>query len=121
MQRWVLAAFAVFGAFIACSFGGAVVASLVGLWDLPVAGFFAAFAVVAVTYLAAPARGRELAGVVFLAGCAAAWWLLEPSFYPESYASRAYQPTHLPFLASLAGGAVALAVCVFPFRGSLRG
>jgi hypothetical protein len=47
--------------------------------------------------------------IVFIAGAFAAWWLLEPSWHPENYREMAYQRTHLPLVATYAGGLVAVA------------
>lgn len=45
---------AIIGAFFICGIGGAFIASFLNVWDIPVAGFLAAFSVVAVAYLSAP-------------------------------------------------------------------
>jgi hypothetical protein len=115
-SSWSIAAFAVFGAFILCGFGGAVIAEALGIWSTPVAGFTSAFAVVAIAHLVAPKYKAKTTLLVFVAGCIIAWWLLWNSYYPESYEEKAYMPTHIPFLTTVAGGAVALIICFFPVR-----
>lgn len=116
MRKWSIAVFAVIGAFFSFGIFGAGVASLLGVWETPVAGFFAAFGVVVVTYISVPSRSRISAATVFLVGCAVAWTVLEPSSYPELYERKAYQPTHLPLVITLLGGVTAFGVCVLPIR-----
>ncbi len=116
MSQWVISAFAISGAFFLCGFGGALIADLTGLWDKPLAGFFAAFGVVSIAYLSAPSKNREFSLLVFIVGCLCAWFLVGSSWYPESYPSKAYQPTHLPFIVTVLGGLVSLAICLFPLR-----
>jgi hypothetical protein len=50
----------------------------------------------------------------------AAWRLIGRSDFPESYGALAYQPTYVPFLATLGGGvaALALALVIHRRRGS---
>jgi hypothetical protein len=115
-----MATFAIFGAFIACGFGGAGVSHLLGLWDLPIAGFFAAFAAVSMTYLSVPSKNSIFAAIAFLLGCILAWVILEPSSYPESYPSKAYQPTHLPLIATVTGSIVALGIFLFPDQWNMK-
>jgi len=108
-SRWGLALLTIFGGFaVAATLGGLVTASA-GFWYLPGAGFGAAFSTVAVAYLAAPSHRFHAATLALILGAVAAWLLLEPSFYPESYGGRgAYQPTHLPIGATYLGGLVGL-------------
>ena len=72
--------------------------------------FRPSLAVVLATYLSAPYRKFQAACVALLAGSITAWIVLEPSWYPDSeqYHPLAYQPTHLPLIATLAGGLVGL-------------
>ena len=53
-----------------------------------------------------------LCGAALVAGALLAWLVLEPSFYPdmERYGALAYQPTHLPVIATYSGGIVGLLV-----------
>ena len=109
-ERWFLAFFAVAGAFFIAGVAGAIASDLAGFWYRPGAGFAAALAVVLATYLSAPYRKFQAACVALLAGSITAWIVLEPSWYPDSeqYHPLAYQPTHLPLIATLAGGLVGL-------------
>ena len=119
IQRWILAPLAVFGAFLIAGIAGAFATGALGFWSLPGAGFCAAPAVVLSAYFAAPKSRRLLcAGCAFVIGAVAAWVLLEPAWYPESYgAPRAYQRTYLPFIATCIGGVVGLvAIGVFRSR-----
>lgn len=109
--RWGLAFLAVLGGFFAAGVLGALATEFAGFWHLPGAGFSAAFAVVVVAYLAAPSHKRLASTVALVLGAAVAWVLLEPSFYPESYGERgAYEPTHLPVIATYAGALLGLLV-----------
>ena len=117
--RWALALLGILVSLVIAGLLGGLTAELVGLWHLLGVGFGAAFAVVVVAYLAAP-NHRICAAVVALAlGAIAAWLLLEPSFYPESYgAARAYEPTHLPIAVTYVGGLLGLLVATLIRRRS---
>lgn len=106
--KWALACLFLFAGFVGAVMVGAFVAELAGIWDLPAAGFSAAIAVVVGAYLAAPSHKILCAAVAFILGTVAAWLLLEPSYYPENYGSLAYEPTHLPIVATYAGGLLGL-------------
>ena len=111
--KWVLALLAVLGGFLLAGISGGILTDLVGFWSLPGAGFSAAFVVVVVAYLAAPGHKLLSSAVALVIGAVAAWIVLEPSFYPESYGERgAYQPTHLPIIVTYFGGVLGLIVAV---------
>jgi hypothetical protein len=114
-MKWILALVAVFGAFLAAGLFGSAVTHLLGYWGLPGAGFCAAGAVVLVTYLVVPRHKWPSAVASLFLGAAVAWYFLEPSWYPESYGDRggAYEPTHLPLLATYTGGILGLLVAAF--------
>jgi hypothetical protein len=114
MQHWTISIFSVAGAFFLCGICGAGTASLFGMWEEPMAGFFAAFGTVSMAYLSAPCRKKQFALIVFLLGALCAWLLIGNSWYPESYPAKAYQPTYLPFVITLFGGLVPLSVILFP-------
>jgi hypothetical protein len=115
--RWTLAMLAVAITFVGAGILGGVVAGIIGLWHLPVAGFSAAFFVVVVAYLAAPKHKVMAAVFTLFAGAVAAWLLLEPSFYPESYGDRgAYEPTHLPVIATYLGALLGLIATALTWR-----
>ena len=103
--KWTLAFLAALGGFTAGGIIGSVASDLAGYWYRPGAGFCAALAVVVVAYLAAPTHKLLSATVVLLLGAIAAWIVLEPSWYPESYA-----PTHAPIIATYVGGALGFLV-----------
>lgn len=106
---WPQALFAVLGVFVVAGLGAAVAANLAGLWEKPVAGCVAAFSVVLSAFLFAPRHKTACALVTFFAGATTAWMLVGQSYFPESYgAPLAYQPTHIPFLVTLAGGCLGL-------------
>lgn len=112
MSQWIIAFFSVAGAFFLCGIGGAFIASSFGFWELPVAGFCAAFSVVSTAYLSVPKFRNESCIIVFVVGTFAAWFILEPSYYPENYQELAYQPSHLPFISTIAGGIFGLIACL---------
>jgi hypothetical protein len=107
-RLWLLPILAVSGAFLVAGMAGAIVMEMLGFWNLPGAGFCAALAVVLTTFYASPQRRYLITCSVFAAGVAAAWFFLEPSWYPESYGAQAYQLTHLPFIVTCSGGLVGL-------------
>ena len=109
-ERWSLAFFAVAGAFFIAGVAGAIVSDVAGFWYRPGAGFAAALAVVVTTYVSAPTRKFQLSCIALAVGAITAWLILEPSWYPDSerYHPLAYQPTHLPFIATFAGGVLGL-------------
>ena len=110
IRRWILAALAVLGAFLAAGIAGSAATGALGFWHLPGAGFSAALAVVLSSYFAPPSRRFVCACCAFAIGAILAWMLLEPSWYPERYGALAYQPTHLPVIATYLGGLVGLAI-----------
>jgi len=117
--KWLLMLLAVLGGFFTAAIVGALITAYAGFWDLPAAGFCAAFAVVVVTYLAAPRHKMPSATLAFCIGAVVAWFFLEPSFYPEypaRYQDVAYQPTHLPLIATCLGGILGLAVVMGLWR-----
>ena len=112
LMHWSLAVLAVLGAFFVAGITGSLATDMLGFWHIPGAGFMAALAVVLTAYVAAPRRKTLFSCGAFVVGAIAAWLLLEPSSYPESqrYGDLAYQPTHLPVVATYIGGVIGLAL-----------
>ena len=112
MKAWSLAFLAVVGAFFVAGLTGSFITDYFGLWHLPGAGFAAALAVVVTTHFASPSHKFRSSCIALLVGAVVAWILIEPYWYPESerYGDLAYQTTHLPFVATLAGGILGLLV-----------
>jgi hypothetical protein len=112
LKHWTLAVLAVLGAFFVAGIAGSFATDILGFWHLPGAGFSAALAVVITTYFAAPDRKLLFSCGAFAVGAIVAWLLLEPSSYPETerYGALAYQPTHLPVIATYIGGIIGLAI-----------
>ena len=110
LKPWFLAFFAVSGAFFIAGLTGSFITDALGFWHMPGAGFAAAFAVVVTTFFASPSRNFQLACLSLVVGGLVAWRVLEPSSYPdmERYRDIAYQPTHLPLIATLSGGLLGL-------------
>lgn len=121
LHRWILPILAVFGSFFIAGIAGSIVSDMLGYWDTPGAGFCAAFAVVLTTYFAAPDRKFVNACLAFALGAVAAWFFLEPSWYPEHYRQRAYEPTHLPLFITYLGGAIGLAIAAILRRREAPG
>ena len=115
LKQWTIALLAVAGAFVIAGVTGSMIADLLGFWHLPGAGFAAALAVVATMYVAAPSYKLQLSCLALVVGGIAAWILLEPSWFPETrrYGALAYQPTHLPLIATCSGGIVGLLLTGF--------
>ncbi len=118
---WLGAVFAIFGVFVFTGLMGSIAASLLRIWDTPIAGGAAAFSVVLAAYLFAPVRKVRTSSIAFVIGAFVAWIFIGHSVYPESYAALAYQPTYLPFACSLIGGIFGLAVVLFLHRRSASG
>ena len=114
IERWLLSLFAVLGAFVFCGLGGAVLADVIEVWQTPVAGFCAAFAVVAVAYLSAPARAKGYALGIAVVGTVIACLILRDQVYPETYGELAYQTSWIPLISTIAGGLAALVIVLFP-------
>ena len=111
--KWLVAVLAVLGGFVIAGITGAFAAELFGFWYLPGGGFSAAATVIIVAYIAAPRHKLPAALIVLMIGAVAAWLTLEPSWLPESYAERgAYQPTHLPIIATYFGALAGLAAVI---------
>ena len=110
MKAWSLAVLAIFGAFFIAGLAGSFITDYFGLWHLPGAGLSAAFAVVVTAYVASPSHKLRSSFVTLLVGAFVAWVFIEPYWYLETanYGHLAYQPTHLPFVATLSGGILGL-------------
>jgi hypothetical protein len=113
-RSWSISAFAVFGAFILCGFGGAIISEALGFWPLPAMGFCAAFAVVALTYLSAPKCKYQAIVFVFIAGSLISWLILRDIYIPNPNEQLVPQQSYLPFISTVTGGAIALAICFAP-------
>lgn len=115
--RWFLLLPIVLGGFLVAGTLGSLATAAVGAWHLPGAGFSAALVVVILAYVAAPAVKLQTAFCMLIVGGGIAWWLLEPSFYPESYRDcGAYLPTHLPLVATYLGGLLGLCAVLVDHR-----
>lgn len=114
MHKWVISLFSIAGAFVICGIGGAAIADLFDIWERPVAGFFAAFGVVTLAYLSAPVRNRSYSTLIFVIGAICAWLITGESWWPEDYVTRAYQPTYMPFIITVTGGLIPLAIILYP-------
>lgn len=107
-SKWFIALLAVAGAFLISGLIGSFVADFLWAWSLLGAGFFAAFSLVCVAYLAAPDHKLIFSVMNFVLGAVVSWLFLEPSWYPESHATMAYHPTHLPLVITYLGGVLGL-------------
>jgi len=96
---------------LACS----LAADELGIWAEPFVGFITSMAVVATAFALAPGPPwikLLLALLALILGTASAWQLLRPpSFTPESWGNRAYQPTYIPIAVTVTGGVVAWLFC----------
>ncbi|TZF83346.1 hypothetical protein [Cognatilysobacter lacus] len=115
--EWTKALLATLGAFIVAGVAAGFVAGALHVWATPIEGFVAAFVVVLAAYALAPSLKVPAASLTLAVGAAAAWKLIGHSDFPESYGELAYQPTQIPFLATIAGGLLAwLIACLLAWR-----
>jgi hypothetical protein len=106
MQKWIITAFATIGAIVSCGLGGAVIASALGYWELPIATFCAAFSGIYLIQIAAPQHGQRCGLALFILADALAWLFLKADYYPDRHAQMSQW--NLPLLSSFAGGLLAL-------------
>ena len=106
---------AIFAVFVSVLFGMSVVTSALQIWFEPVGGFVLAAAWVITAYLTAADYKIITALMAFAAGTALACRLLGYSWWPEGY-DKAYEPTFIPFAATLAGGILAVLASVWNDR-----
>lgn len=119
-KSWFLMVLVTVGTFVIATIVGFLLAAFLGIWPEPAAGFLAAFLVVFMASFAAPSHKPLSAILTFAIGAAAAWYLLEPSFYPESFPDKAYQATHMPWLMTCSGGILGLLVAILTTRKGMK-
>jgi len=107
-EKWIISGFAIIGAFFTSGIGASGLASLVSVWTIPYAGFCAAFSVVYIAGITAPQHPKKYSIFVFSVGALVAWFFLNNYTYPESYTTKAYQPTLIPLMVTLMGGTLGL-------------
>ena len=114
--------FAVLGSFILCFFAASVVVSQFTNWFEPFVGPCCAVTVIVVTFWLSPAGKRTLGLATLLLGVFAAWLWLMPSYYPE-YHPMAYEPTVIPFVATVGAGLLSYLCCsaIWPKEKSHKG
>jgi hypothetical protein len=112
--RWVLLPIGVLAAFAVGALAGERVGVVLQVWTTPPAVFLAACLMILAAYIIAPRYKLQVAAVTLLPVVTVAWHQLEPSVDP-----RTYEPTHLPFLAALAGGLVGLSIAAL-LKGKAR-
>lgn len=110
-KSWLVAGFSAFGAFVAFGLSGALIAVILGIWQEATAGFCAAFAVVAMTYISVPRFQKQAAVFIFILGCIAAWPIIGVTYYPRSYGYKNFEPTHIPYAVTVIGGLASLLFC----------
>ncbi len=111
LEGWTIWFFAIVGSFVLFGVCGLMVALYIGWDDDTVSGFFAAFGVVLMAYLAAPRQPALTSIVLFFVGALIAWGVLRPDLPPLDKTAYLY---------TLGGGAVALLLCLFPTKKGLR-
>jgi hypothetical protein len=81
-----------------------------GNWSEPFVGPVCAAILIFASFGLAPARPRTVGAITLCIGALVAWWLLHKTYFPELH-PRAYQPTLIPFYATLGAGLLTYAVC----------
>jgi hypothetical protein len=110
--RWLLLVPATLLSVPASALVGATLAQVLDLWAEPMIGIVASAVFVALPYKLAPSGGLIVSGVALLVGALLAWWLIDPpSYYPEGYAERSYQPTYLPIIGTYGAGLATWVLC----------
>ncbi len=113
IKKWTISLFSVFGAFFFGALAFSAVPDILGMWHLPAMGFGAAFMTVLISFISAPKFEYIYTTINLIIGAVIAWFLLEPSYYPESYGEDiAYQQTHTPIIATYTGALIAYLVCL---------
>ncbi len=109
IKQWSVSIFSIVGAFFIFGISSGLISGYFGFWEKPISGFFAAFTTVFMAYISAPKYKKIYAILFFVLGAIAAYFALEPSFYPVSH-PNAYEPTHLPLIVTLSGGVIAIVI-----------
>ncbi len=99
----------VIGAFVLSGIVASVVASSFTHSTEPYVGPSCAVSVMLVTFWLAPVAKRTLGLFVLFIGVFMAWLLL-PNYYPEHH-PMAYQPTVIPFVATVGAGLLSFLCC----------
>ena len=100
VQNWIVAALAVVGAFYISTHLGALIGYRFGWSTLATSGFVTAFCVVMVAHYSAPTLKSEFTILVFVIGFGVSLLVLRPL------------ANHLPLYATIAGGILALLLCL---------
>lgn len=79
-------------------------------WSEPFVGPVCATILIIAAFALDPARPRTVGAITLGIGSLVAWWLLHNASYPERH-PRAYQPTLIPFYATLAACVLSYSVC----------
>lgn len=79
-------------------------------WLEPFVGPVCAAILVVAAFGLAPARPRTVGALTLCIGTLVAWWLLHKTSFPRHH-PRAYQPTLIPFYATLAAGVITYSAC----------
>jgi hypothetical protein len=120
--RWASLVPSLAAVFIVVALSAAAVSEAAGVWYEPPVGFAAAAAVVITAYLVAPRFKLFASTVTLVGGAILAWDLLSPpSFYPETYEGKEYEPTYLPIVVTYASGILTWCACFAWSRKAERG
>jgi hypothetical protein len=106
--RWFCLPPALFAIFLFLGLALAFLNSFLRLWFEPAAGFILALVWVLSAHLIAPDRKPIASAMAFGIGTMLAWQFIGDSWYPENH-PKAYQPTHLPIMVTIAGGVLGFA------------
>ena len=106
---------AVFIAFCFSGLVGSVIVSWFTRWNEPFIGPLCASVVIFVTFWLAPAKKKISGLIALLLGSFAAWFLLRHCFYPEGH-PKAYQPTLIPLIVTIAFGIGSYIACFIFWR-----
>lgn len=116
IEQWLVSIFAIFGAFILCGFGGLLISNLINTWEVPTTGFFAAFGVISIAYLSAPANKIKYVLAWYIGGAFLSLFVITQLIFPTTKGESIYSIYGIPFIATLGGGGLALLICMWPLR-----
>ena len=102
--------FTLTGVFVVSAVVASIVPSPFSNWLEPFVGPVCAAILIVASFGLAPSQPRLVGAITLCVGAHIAWCLLHKAYFPEFH-PRAYQPTLIPFYATLGAGILTYALC----------